>query len=1094
MSTAKQIKPQVEESINNMLKVNQQAFSNVIWDSPEKAIAIYQFWAERYQEGQGPNDFLIKHNMEQIEAYLMKAADHNCNFLGVNVQQYLEMKANNQPPEAAIEDILPKMITPEISEGEDNAIIDAETEIKPADDDKQTKVINLFAGVDLGEMPAHQKLNEVGRKLLSEGREEDCLRMAMTYFGKGNYTPKGEGQKPVVWKEKACKSWVAALADNVRKANATKTQTNSSEQTTEVTKEATEEAKADLKPQIEANISNMQRTLELEEKAFQMIGTQYLSMLARGTEDREAAEELINLFFKNRPYNHEQVNRWKTGITALDKVEDVSHFDHFAALGVSGNKENNYELKELGNTYEGVVQDVLEFMQSVELTAKSEKAAKNQIASLTKKHFAHILPFTTFKNANEVRYNLYTTLHYNDFIHKVMDVNFTVVMGDSNFGTRLAQDQEETTDSSTSEKENASTTEDKTATEVKAPKPTKEQIKEMVTTLIKNGGIIDDLRLNDRHEPFVSEDGVFKTEAEFYAYVEENFNAWRDEWRMTLKTYPMYAFEHALDGAIENDMDPDEFIKESKEYLVKPDGKYLQLVEKAENGRRDVMIFTDDNNFEGYVKGRFARAASEKAVKAETSDVEKSDTEVKTEIKVEEQPKVTVEPTAATVGEHKVKEADIESHFNRGIKKGTSMKNVIQRHKKLQLLIRDGGSIISTVPGSGKVYDTSAESLEDLMSDLQMIWDRLVEKRRGKKTLVDKVKDHIAPTTDKAETKASETPEEKEEPTEIDQTDVLTDPDGIHSINDMRPAGLKLIEDGCTPEELLDWGAAVLLDRQMQEQQENAIFHKREKVDKFVRGLYSEFFKKANANQETKVNLECLLKEYYIQDKAITYPQICKKAHELNEKHKLNHSSSELLKMVREWFSEAHNAWKKDKEQKIEEQKKVFTPEKVSSYSKTVWDIAKNFAALAAVYGYAKELIAGGSWKDALNMAIETIESGKIEDAKGWSQEQIIQWFNSNFSEREETTSTKEEAKAEPDAKQELPPEFKAIRDAVNSGKYNVAIKEVLTKLGSSKEVRNLIVTATKQGTSKFTRKLSKATNEQLHEHINKVIEIIGGK
>jgi len=750
-------------------------------------------------------------------------------------------------------------------------------EILPVTSEEDAKKVSLFSGKEMGDKPEQMVVSAAAKKLLSEGKKDDAIALAKQYFGTGNYTPKKEGAEAKKWQDKQITNWIVSLESGLK---------DKKTGTTEV------------KPKVESNedltdINSFGRTkltLKEEETAFDLFAKRYVDMATAGTEDTEAAESLAALFFKNRAYEAEQITTWKQTVTANDSLEGL---DHFAIL------KGDNELEEYDKTYDEINEEIKTDLDNRKYTGtelKDEAALKVKVTAGIVRSTREAMIGKTITGSEDTTYPMWTSLHHKQLIETLVTANFRI------------KDPEVSSTSDQESKDSSSTSPDANA---KPVKKVVDPVKDITMTIIHNGGILEDVGLSNKYAEYVGENKEYIDEASMMEYITANFQTWSDDWRNSLTHYPYHEFDKALIGAFEQKGTTlEEFVKGAKEYIVKPDGSVLTLKRKALHAKEDPSViitpellvpFDKAEDFVEYINNAWGalettKAAVEKATEETDSETSSDDQTEETESNVEKPVKLS---------DIVVKMAHITSICNKALKKKRDH-SFLLKDKKIRSLIVEGGAIESLDKKTKVDYDLTADSVSRLEKDLKAIFDSVKE---GKIM--------------KGEAPASE---EKEEVVE-------TDPSVITSFNEIMPAGMKMIESGCSKENLLQWGVEVLLNRKMKEQGDATIYASTDKVHTFIKGLFSDFFEKKQGPVENTYTIEQLKADTKSasEEEGITYPLLTSVVNELCKVNNFDLPGRDRLELVRTTIPEMYKAhMDKQDELHAETKEKVFVPEKIS--------------------------------------------------------------------------------------------------------------------------------------------------------------------
>jgi hypothetical protein len=1042
-NTQKKIELEHQDRMQSMTSINHQAFARTIWDSPKKAKDYYEFW-HTVKHNAEPDSSLANQaelGMATAMAIMVEMGTLNAGFYSAKVASQLD-SVNNIPIVVKEDTTTVEEIIPDVK------------------DDKKT--VPLYKGDDLGDKPTHEEISKAVKALLSENKEEDALALARKYFGTGNFTPKKEKQSPDPWPEKQLESWIKSLKANMKK------QTPKKEDNAD---EAFGQHKA---------------TLAEETKALNDFADKYISLATSGTENVDTAEELCNLFFKQRHYSSKQVTAWKQAVTASDKPE---HLDHFAILGVPGT--TNGKLKDNEKSYESIVEMIRKHMKDTQITKPKLKNKETMLDYLLKevdRKFGDNLLGTFFKNKNDVGYSMYTKPHVDDFIERVVMANFTEL--DSKATTSKEDGQKKVQDSDSKKKQSVPK---KLVGEV--AKKVANEVKNITTKIIKNGGILEDTIDNENYNKLVGENKPFEKVEDLQEYINANFGWWEIEYKNAQKTYPLNTFARSIEMAVESGIMLEAFIEEAKSYMIKPNGGILTLKGKAEETVVET-IFEHEKMFVEFVTTQYN--AAKKAYDEREAAKEKLRKEAGVE-KTEDADKGTGADTGGisdaddkvsdlVVPDYTIKVSYVEQACYKAIKKGKDMTSIL-KDPKISKLVQGGGHL-SVNKDVKETYDTTSESLDKLIAALTSIYERIYLKKHPK-SVAEKV----------ADLKNPENTKKDDDKSESKITVLETDSSVITSINQIPKAGMKLIEAGCSKEDFLKWGQEVLLNRKMKEQHDNAVLDSVKKVDNFIKSMFSDFFKEEGDEDKTenKLTPEHLADtvKSASKEEGKTYISLVKEVNNLCNDNNLDLKVSERLDMVRVNAPELYKKHLSNiQKQRDEQQEKVVVHEKISETNTTMWDKVKDFKTLDEIYNTSIELCETGDWNVALNMATELISGGEIKGAENWTNDQIAKWFDTMILRKEVSEET--ETKKENTTKPKVEAEFNAITKAKKGNDFRAALIQVLSNHEDTPELRDKVLGAIKNGKGNFVRRMAKniGTNSEskIHDQITSAKQFVDSK
>lgn len=1063
------------KELKQMSDINHQAFANTIWDDPQKAITIHKFWETFSHDKSNEVKHVAELEMRRIETILLEMTTTNEKFYGTHASAYIDAIGVKPKDidDKGIEEVLPKT--------ESKTVVDVETSVVEEQQEKGVKTVSLFNGQDMGDKPNQQDISKAAKQLLADDREEDAIALAKQYLGTGNYTPKKPGAKTQEWKDKAIVSWIKSLKDGLSKS------------TPEVEQPKVENQSAD------EMFGTTRNSLEAEQHAFKNFAKRYVMLALKGSEDAITAEKLSNLFFENREYNDAQIQVWKETVT---KNDESSVLDHFAVLGAPGT--DDHQLIILDATYEDLNARIYDMMQEIQITKdRLDDKQEYMVEEIGRKLYDELIN-TTFSSESGGVYEMYTKLHYINFIERVVTANFTKLDSPVTTNKEVGQATGEASKSKEGVESNIESDQKTAMEKLKKKSNLGTSIKSVTQTIISNGGIVNDIVDNPAYNDFFGEEHKFTKRNSMEKHIKENFDAWKEEYLNSLTSFPMAEFQRIVDTAYFNEVKFDDIIEQVKKLLIKPDGKILDLVIKPtkENKTEVVTVLTTEKDIKDYVSGIYKRNKSAESVKEAQKDVSEEGAEsVSTEEKAAEQSSgEATKPVVESSNNVIVKVTHIECICNKAVKKNADL-SFIMKDRKISELVEKGGAIIGPEKDTSVEYDLSADSTTQLHADLKKIYDAAVEKRRPKpntgQKIIDKIKQITSPNKDEESkkeeaketisSKGEESVEEQVEENNQESKTIETESSAINSLNDIKPVGLKLMEEGGSKQDLLKWGQDNLLNRQMKEQDENAIFKSADAVDTFMKGMFSDFFKEETPEETKNKKTVDDLKAFIIaasKEEGATYIKVCKLAKDyLNENDiKIKKDESTMFDLVRENAAELHKTHlEKQSATREESQEKIFVPEKLSETNTTVWDKVKDFKTLGEIYAIALELCDAGDWQQALNITTELIKSGNIESTDNWTDDMITQWFDINV-------LKKEVVKAEAPIVKEvenLDDNFKALQNANGGKSFRNCLIQILSNEEDTPELRKKIVNTIKGSKANYGRKMAKSKEDVLQSKIN---------
>ena len=527
---------------------NTDLLASLAFRNTDDIISAIGYWEKRLNNASISEKQLIEIEISRLESILTKKTELSMDLYGVEVSTISEKEpARMQKTEES-----------EISE-------------------KESKVVSLFDGKELQDKPNLKDLSLSVRKVLKEKGYEEAKALATQYLSTGNYTPKKEGQVVENWTEKRINSWLKDLKALIEEETVPKKGWEEAKKdfTEQQLKELLKKFKLPFNEDIK-EFGTTKNTLEEETKAFDEFAAVYEQLHTSNSEDIEVAELLLQGFFANRGYTADQIQKWIEYITEETTEKNV-HYDHFLVLGVPGQP-----LPPAGGlisssiTYEDLRSAIKEKIQN--------KAQKDEIV----KHFRRKISGKYLKNNNGVEYKMFSDLHADDLINKLIDA-------------------------APEEKEISEKKEDLQEPEVS--KITRKDIEQICLTLIKNGGIIDDILLNSEIKDLVgkkisaldTKGGVTNhTEDSLKNYLLPIFNETKKKYEETLTSYPLNQFLRMIEVSYTSGISAADCLKNNISLLKKSDDTFLSLKGKKDDGSHNIIKFEKDSDVLTYINEVYA--------------------------------------------------------------------------------------------------------------------------------------------------------------------------------------------------------------------------------------------------------------------------------------------------------------------------------------------------------------------------------------------------------------------------------------------------------------------------------------------------------
>ena len=495
--------------------------------------------------------------------------------------------------------------------------------------DKEDKVLSIFTGDKKLQKPTLRDLSDVVKALLKKGQFDSAQLAASQYLSVGNYTPKKEKQEPRKWSQIEIDNWVKDLNANLLEEKRGKQKVN---EITEVNENNNDNAAAKglTNEEVEklrllnkvitdtvAGHQDYQSRREVMDKYYHegknlndeeemlwavnkyMVGAYSNpklpeSMLLTLAED---IEKFLGYFFEKRKYTKESIAKWRI---AASKEVAIPNFKYLT----TGKDLNPEKLKNSRKSYKDVEKWV------------NEQFSKDIALDEIVKEFSKEYIYTNVSGeAGSADYHLYTHLHTKDLIERI----YSKVSNDP------------------------SNKKDK-----KKDKIDVAEIKLLLSTIIENGGIIDDAK---NHPEILGLIGTeiqittnnptikFGVKETLLPWIETIFNdveknIKKNSPKKQEKTDPQNSAtkpikeENAsgtvastgngvetadlnnmlllVETAFKNDVNQEDFVKEHSDLLLSEDGKsWKRMVSENDKKTKTTIYITSKQDFEKWVDDQY---------------------------------------------------------------------------------------------------------------------------------------------------------------------------------------------------------------------------------------------------------------------------------------------------------------------------------------------------------------------------------------------------------------------------------------------------------------------------------------------------------
>jgi hypothetical protein len=316
----------------------------------------------------------------------------------------------------------------------------------------------------------------------------------------------------------------------------------------------------------------------------------------------------------------------------------------------------------------------------------------------------------------------------------------------------------------------------------------------------------------------------------------------------------------------------------------------------------------------------------------------------------------------------------------------------------------------------------------------------------------------------------------------------------IHSFAQLKSEGLKLKDLGKTREELIDWTTKNIIGRHLDDMQEGQEYKHDEMAISVAETMFDIKMPEqlSMSEEEVKNSLEMHLKDEKtsILTAVSAYKGMSKKMGvEVSLSKARDHVEQIAAVLVPEKLKALKDRTKENKSRQI------FVEDKFSTANPEEWAKLKDITTMEDLYNSCKVYKDKDSWQTGLALALELIKLGNIADAKSWDKEQVKTWFNAELMADpiEESKSVEEVVSEELETQEEIEDEYTElyndVSNASNPQTLSRAISEVMKNHENEKEARIRVITAIKNGKGKHTRKVSKMPEGDMHKMINKHVK-----
>ena len=587
--------------IKENLDVN--TLNNFLVTSPEKAISMINYWKEKSINATEEAKIVCELEIRRLESLMLKMVDLTVDVYGVMASAYVDSTgiSHEKPTENVITDD-PK-VTDEIKESS------TATEEAP--------VISILTGDKVIEKPTLPELSAAVRSLLKKGNFDSANLLAGQYLSVGNYTPKKAKQEAVKWGEDKIASWIKDINANLMeekrdvkketKAVVEESEKVTTEKPTDVGLTTGEVEKLRLLtliiPRAMEGHQDAQSRREVLESYMQLektvaAETTILNAVAKRIYDsyhgsflRDAdlanfykdLDAFCKAFFAHRNYTAESVKAWR------EMVAKELEPKHFKTLRVD-NAVDPTKLKKSGINYEQIQKRI-----------KEEVEAGKTLIEITNDLMEGIL-YKEIPGPDKSSSMIYTKLHAKDLITSIhSEVSTKETKADPSVKTFIGG--------------------------TKSDKVDIAEIKLLLTTIIENGGVIDDVKShpeilglinreiqNGENTPLM----LFANEETLFPWVEIIFNELLTTVNVKVAdvatelekedvddntTVSLKQMELLCETAAKSDVSQEDFILEYKDSIKNSKGGWKVMTDPADaKGGKVTLQFMTMQDFEKWVK------------------------------------------------------------------------------------------------------------------------------------------------------------------------------------------------------------------------------------------------------------------------------------------------------------------------------------------------------------------------------------------------------------------------------------------------------------------------------------------------------------
>jgi len=572
---------QNEEVINAIKKtLSVETINNSLINTPEKLILYADYWKRKSVGATKELAELCNLEIARAEATMLRMMDLTQDILEVQASAYIDTVGFT--PDTSIKEVI-------------------------KDDKKDAKVVSIFSGDEIVETPKLSDLSIAVKQLLRKNSFDSAMLLATQYLSVGNYIPKKDKQAPIKWEEAKIASWIKDINNNLLEEKR-----DVSKETTVIiepvkgnedvaAKGLTLDEVANLKslkiispksiPGTNADYKALRNvlatwltignTLNIEDEMLWTIGSK-IHTLVTSNDDTKTKELIDNLasiddfctaFFKHRGYTKESIITWRD---AIRKDKGVSNFKYLKV-----NKDiDPLKLPKSGISYEAIEKRIEEEVI----------AGKTEIDILKDLEEGILYKEIIGKDSSTL---MYTKLHTKDLVNRMY----------SKYATRAVV------------AEPLSIGKNKIAIE---------EIKLLISTIIGNAGILDDVKIHPEILALLNKEIIttekspalkFGNETTLFPWIETIFNEINaklgkvkavdiekavDE-RKDLPTFSLDSMLTLVERACKEGITQQKFIEEQKDLVLSKDGKWKNLIKSDNKGNKTTIMLTSQKDFEKWI-------------------------------------------------------------------------------------------------------------------------------------------------------------------------------------------------------------------------------------------------------------------------------------------------------------------------------------------------------------------------------------------------------------------------------------------------------------------------------------------------------------